>query len=143
MEEIIGAYQKNGYFIGMDAFQADEIAKFPTDKPLCITVKESRNVNNHRRFFAFINTAFDMQEHYSSKEHLRKMLLMKAGFYERIESHKDGKFAFIPSSMKFERMSEKKFRDVFKACINAFHEMLSEMNISIGEDELMRIMDFE
>jgi len=115
----------------------------PNNTPLAVKVEPERNPGNHRRFFAFIRTAFRMQEHYQSEEHLRKALLIKAGYYDAIESHKDGKVTFIPKSMNFDRMKEPEFKKVFNDCLGAFHTMLTEMDRHISENEIYQLLDFE
>ena len=49
MQEIIGAYQVDGKLCGMDAFQQEEIAKFPAGKPLRISVDECIEILMHHR----------------------------------------------------------------------------------------------
>ena len=139
----LGVMQIDGVLVGMDKWQQEEIKNLPAGKPLAVVIDENRKIENHRRFFAFINQAFDMQEHYTSKEHLRRALLIKAGYYDKITSHLNGDVSFHAESMDFSSMGEDKFRRVFKDCLDAFHQMLAEMSRAITEDELLRIMEFE
>lgn len=133
----------NNYLIGMDEFQEEEILSIPQGKEIAITIEEVRNPGNHRRFFAFLNIALGLQDHYQNIDQLRFALFIKAGHCEKVISHKNGSVAFIPKSMNFNKMGEEKFRKVFKDCLNAFHDMLLDMNRPISEQELCRLMDFE
>jgi len=140
---ILGMIKQNGQLVPMDNFQAEELELIPANVPLEVNVKDNRNIDNHRRFFAFIKTAFNLQEHYTQQEHLRKAIIIKAGYYDTITSHKDGSVTFHAQSLKFEKMGEAKFKKVFTACLGAFHEMLSEMGRDISENELYQLLDFE
>lgn len=139
----LGVIRQGNILIPMDQFQAEELETLPHNTPLAVTIEEDRKIENHRRFFAFLNTALSMQEHYENVNQLRFALLIKAGHCDRVISHKGGSVSFIPKSLKFKKMSETKFREVFKDCLNAFHVMLHEMGRDITEDELYQIMEFE
>ena len=140
---ILGMVKRDGVLVPMDRFQAEELELIPANVPLEVNVKDSRNIENHRRFFAFIKTAFDVQDHYTHIEHLRKALIIKAGYYDRIESHLDGRVTFHAQSLKFESMGEAKFKKVFSDCLGAFHEMLIEMGRDISESEMGQLLEFE
>lgn len=138
------AYYRQGVLVPMDSTQAEEFeAHLPKNVPLAVEVNENRNIDNHRRFFAFLNKAVNMQEHYTNVDQMRFALFIKAGHCQQVVSHKNGKISFIPKSMKFDKMSETKFRKVFKDCLDAFHDMLQEMGRDISEDELYQLMEFE
>lgn len=139
----LGIISNGRVLMPMDEFQADELATLPKNVPISVVIDTSRNVQNHRRYFAFLNTALNMQEHYQNINQLRFALLIKAGYCESVTSHKTGAVSFIPMSLKFDKMGEEKFREVFKNSINAFHAMLTELNITITENDLYQLMEFE
>ena len=138
--EVQRAFDK---LIPTDKHQAEMFLNIPEYKPFIIKYTDKRNLGNHRRFFAFLGTAFDMQEHYQTKEALRFALIVKAGHVERIESHKGGKIVLMPKSMAFDKMKEEEFKVMFKNVITAFHSMLQEMGRDITEADLMRLIDFD
>ena len=129
--------------VATDSYQNEELMKIPANKPFILNYKQSRHSGNHRRLFAFINTAFDMQEHYQTREALRFALIIKAGYVDKIVSHRNGSIVLMPHSLKFAEMGEEKFKTVFKDIITAFHAMLQEMGNRISEDELLRLIEFD
>lgn len=139
----IGVIRIGSMLVPMDEFQAQEMALIPEHKPLAVIIDSKRNMQNHKRFFAFLNTALDTQDHYQNIDQLRFALFIKAGLCERVISHKSGAVSFIPQSMNFSKMGEEKFKKVFKVCIDTFHIMLQEMNIRYTEEQLYKLMDFE
>ena len=139
----ISVINNNGCLVPADQYQAEELNNIPKGSEVVIEYRAKRNGGNHRRFFKFIRVAFDMQEHYTSREALRFALIVKAGYVEKIESHKNGAIALMPQSLKFSEMGEEKFKKVFKDVIGAFIEMLGEMGRPISEDEMMQIIEFD
>ena len=104
---------------------------------------KKRNYENHKRFFVFIDIAFDMQEFYEDKEQFRKAIQMIAGHYEALiiaDKHGDTTTHFIPKSIKFDKMDEIEFKALFKRCITGF---ISRYAKGITEKELLRIIDFD
>jgi len=86
---------------------------------LIADLKKNRNFKNHRRFFAFINQAFDMQDFYDDKKVFRKVLQLKAGFFDEVISDK-GKVIYLPRSIAWDEIDELEFRPLFTKVVNAF-----------------------
>ncbi len=105
-----------------------------------IKVKYSfpRNYENHKRFFAFLKTTYDMQEHFQHIEHYRKWIVMKTGRYSIIKAP-NGFEMFDCNSISFSSMDETEFRAMFSDCIDAF---LSVWGDRVSREELERIIDF-
>jgi len=104
---------------------------------------KSRNYENHKRFFKFIEVAFDNQDFYDNPEHLRKALQMAAGHYEvLVIQNKEGEVStqYIPKSIEFEKLDEEEFQELFKKCITAFVERYGN---GLTEQQLLRIIDFD
>ena len=102
-----------------------------------------RNYENHKRFFKFIEVAFDNQDFYDNPEHLRKALQMIAGHYETLViQNKEGEVntQYIPKSIEFEKLDEEEFQELFKKCITAFIERYGN---GLTEQQLLRIIDFD
>ena len=106
-------------------------------------VKDSddRSGANLRRFFKFINTAFRMQDHYSSKEIFRKELLILSGYSETWVSV-DGQVRVQAKSISYaELRNEDKFRAIFKNCIEAFISTYEKTNGAIlTYEEFMAVL---
>lgn len=97
-----------------------------------------RNPGNHRRFFAFLNLAFDSQDFFSNIHHFRKWLIGKAGHYTIIQTPKGGTI-FDPDSIAWDNMDEPEFRDVFNDCLQAF---IDEFGKRIPENKIDEILRF-
>jgi len=101
-------------------------------------IKIARNYENHKRFFSFIKTTFDMQEHFEIMEIYRKWITMKAGYFDTIVTP-SGSTIFAAKSISFESMDEDEFKALFDTAINVF---LKELGNGITESELMRVIDY-
>lgn len=97
-----------------------------------------RNYENHKRFFAFVKTTFEMQDHFDNIHHYRKWLIMKAGRHTTIIAP-NGYTIFDADSIAFHKMDEAEFRGLFSDCIDAF---LSAWGDRINREELERVVDF-
>ena len=97
-----------------------------------------RNYENHKRFFAFVNVTFEIQDHFDNPKHYRKWLIMKSGHYSIIVAP-NGFQIFDADSIRFDKMDEATFRQVFSDCIDVF---LSVWGDRISREELERVVGF-
>lgn len=99
---------------------------------------KARNPQNHRRWFAFVNTTFDMQDTYHDKEIWRKVLQMLAGHFDTVVDTR-GNTHFWPKSISFKDLDDETvFRDLFKRAVSAF---LDKYGQGMTEAEFMRVLD--
>ncbi len=103
-----------------------------------VIFRKSRNYENHKRFFAFLNTTFDMQENFDNLEHYRRWLTMKAGRYSTCVAP-NGATMFFAESIAFDEIDEDEFRKLFSDCIDIFLQYLGN---GMTQDELLRVVDF-
>ena len=96
----------------------DDADKIPFGEVVA-DIKKNRNPGNHKRFFAFVKQAFDMQEFYEEREVFRKVLQLKAGFFDLVISEK-GKSVYLPKSISWDELDEIEFRELFGRVVNAF-----------------------
>lgn len=82
-------------------------------------LKKNRSPGNHRRFMAFINQTFEMQNDYDNVTTWRKYIQMKAGHYEKVVAP-NGNIMYWPKSIKWEDLDETVFKPLFNDVINAF-----------------------
>lgn len=83
--------------------------------------KKNRSAGNHRRYFAFINTAFDMQDTYDSPEIFRKYIQMLAGHFDTVISARTGEAMYWPRSIDWSSLDDEgEFRKLFNEVVNAF-----------------------
>ena len=128
----------NEHLVPADDTSRAALNKIKIGEKVKIKFTRHRNYENHKRFFAFLKTTFDMQEHFTEMEHYRRWLIMKAGYYYTIVAP-NGNTIFMPQSISFDAMEEPEFQELFSACIDVF---LRELGKGITEDELRRVIDF-
>ena len=97
-----------------------------------------RNYENHKRFFAFINLTFGIQNHFDNSHHYRKWLIMKSGYYTTITAP-NGYTIFDADSIAFDKMDETKFRKLFNDCVQTFINAFGDI---IPKDKLDEIVRF-
>jgi hypothetical protein len=133
-------YLKKMHGVLVPASEASEVIVANMSQGRVIKLKYSfpRNYENHKRFFAFIKTTFDIQDHFDNITHYRKWLIGKAGHFTTIKLP-NGNVIFDTDSIAFEKMDEMEFRQLFHDCVDA---LLSEFDHRISRDELLRVIDF-
>lgn len=77
-----------------------------------------RNIRFHRKFFAMINEAFDMQDQYRNRDHWRDVVLIAAGHCDTFITH-DGKVNYKPKSISFAKCDETEFNRIYNQTIQA------------------------
>ncbi len=102
-------------------------------------IKMVRNYGNHKRFFAFIKTTYDMQDHFEQMEAYRYWLTLKCGWFDTVIAP-NGSTMFKPRSISFEDMEEDEFKRLFSTAIDVF---LKELGNGLTERELMRVINFD
>jgi len=128
----------NGILAPADEAAIEIISKMRHGQVIRVKYSFPRNYENHKRFFAFIETTFDIQDHFDNAKHYRKWIIMKSGHFNIITAP-NGYQIFDADSIAFDKMDEETFRSMFKDCIDAF---LSVWGDRIKEEELLRIIDF-
>lgn len=85
-------------------------------------IKQPRNYNFHKKFFALIELVFQNQEITDDKEDLRAYLIMKAGFYKTVQT-KEG-VMYLPKSISFANMDEIEFHELYGKLLNVACNLL-------------------
>lgn len=107
---------------------------------ILVKYSKARNPKNHRRWFAFVNLSFDMQDQYEDKEIWRKVLQMLAGHFDTVVDAK-GNTHYWPRSISFKELDdETAFRDLFSRAVRAF---LGRYGNGMSEEEFMKALDFD
>lgn len=76
-----------------------------------------RNWKLHKKIFVLFKLAFDNQDKILSAEVHRKILILRAGYYDEVEN-KHGNPYFIPQSLSFDSMPAETFNKVFTDVLN-------------------------
>ena len=104
-----------------------------------IEYKKGRSSGNHRRFFAFRNLTFDMQDQFDDIEVWRKYLEMCAGHFDQVISPKSGQEMFIARSIDWDELDEVEFKKLFGRVVQAFIHRYGQ---GITEDQLDMVVGF-
>lgn len=114
-----------------------------------ISVKEVRNYENHKRFFALLQTLMEVekiQEKYKVLENLRFALIIGAGYFTWVPDLAgvvsfDHRLIPVPDSISFEKMNEEDFQLLFSKCIDVALFILPEYcreDLDAMVDEVLR-----
>lgn len=92
---------------------AEVLYKLKANTVYSIEIKQQRNSQFHRKFWALLNTAYKNQEQFKNFEHFRAFCIMKSGFYDFIQTDKGG--IYLPKSISFSSMDETEFSQLYEA----------------------------
>ncbi len=108
------------------------------DGEIMADLRKNRNVKNHRRFFAFINMSFDMQDQYETMDIWRRVLQMKAGHFDEVITEK-GKLLYLPKSIAWDELDEIEFRPLFTEIVNAF---IRDFGHNLNDLQINSVVEF-
>ena len=128
----------HGMLAPADENAEEIISKLRHGQAIRVKYSLPRNYENHKRFFAFVKTTFEIQDHFDNIKHYRKWIVMKSGHYSIIVAP-NGYQIFDADSIAFDKMDEATFQKVFSDCIDVF---LSVWGGRITRDELLRVVEF-
>jgi len=111
----------------------EKLKKIPLNETLEWEVKMSRNIQNHRRYFALMNLVFQNQELTNDINILRSMILIKAGYYVERPTL-DGEIMLDAKSISFSTMDELEFQEVFSRSIDVIIEYFKFDRMSIKQE---------
>lgn len=96
----------------------ENVKKIKVGEPYEFEFRKPRNYKFHKKFFALINMVFDNQERYTSADHLRKDLLIDAGYYDtRYNLH--GVEIQEAKSISFANVDEIEFNEIYSRVIDS------------------------
>jgi len=95
----------------------EKLKKLPVNEPVQFKYTKQRNYKFHKKFFALVNMVFENQERYTNIEHLRRDLIVAAGYYD-VRNNFDGVEIYEPKSISFASMDENEFSELYSAVID-------------------------
>lgn len=100
--------------IPVDDHGRDSLAKIKTGKLVMAEVKQSRNIQHHRLYWALVSKVWENMDHerYPSPDDLSAAFKIAAGIRTRIELP-NGTVGFIPGSLAFHKMNQQEFDAFF------------------------------
>lgn len=141
----IKVIKTNGGLFPFDDDDYKMLKRIKEGQPCKVTVKNTRNIYFHRKYFALINTAWEylterQERLYGTKEAFRKTLQIAAGYFEPLFDMQEGRFIKSPSSIAFDKMTEEEFEDLYDRVKDV---LLQSVLTHITENELLtNIADF-
>lgn len=125
------------YYLAAADEETSEIINGMRDSEI-VTYKRKRNPKNHRRYFAFIKQAFDMQERFTNIEVFRKYLQCAAGHYDEAIDSK-GRMIFMPRSIEWSNLDETEFKPLFDQVVKAFAD---EFGSELDAEQFNNVVGF-
>lgn len=116
MEIYLVKQDDNSFKVAHDS-DYEKIQKIPIGKQVLCKVTQPRNLAFHNKFMALIRMVYENQEHYNNFDHLRKDLIIGAGFYDEHVSF-DGEVVREAKSVSFGKMSEFEFKELYNRVLD-------------------------
>lgn len=113
--------QSNNTFILANDSDFETAKKIKPGNVYAFEFTKPRNYEFHKKFFALIKMLYDNQEYYDNIEHLRKDLIITAGYYEH-RYGLDGQELIEAKSLSFGAMDEFQFNELYNSVINVIVE---------------------
>jgi hypothetical protein len=117
---------------------ADELARVPKDADVEIEIKKKRNIKFHKKFFALMNICFQNQDCFEYPEPMRAYLIMKAGFFDIINTP-SGKPMILAKSISFSSMDDIGFEILYSRVLDQVLK-LTNADKELVEKELLNFM---
>lgn len=130
----------DGLLEAWDDESMEALKKVAPAEYMVVEYKIKRNLKNHKRWFAFVNHTFEMQDSYDDKETWRGCLQIAGGHCKTVVDKK-GNTHIWPMSIAWSVFDdEDEFKSMFKRALRWF---LMNYGKGMSEKELLRIIDFE
>lgn len=108
----------NGSFKPAYDTDYEKAKKIKPNEPYEFEYKKPRNYEFHKKFFALVNLVYQNQEQYTNAEHLRKDLLIEAGYYDT-RYNLQGIEIQEAKSISFAAIDEIEFNEIYSAVVDA------------------------
>lgn len=108
-----------GVFVPATEEDDERLKKLPSRHVFKMTFTLKHNYLFHKKVFAFLLFAFEMQDHFDDLRNFRKWLIAKAGYFNVIECP-NGYTMYESDSLSYEKMSDLEKDQALKAMINTF-----------------------
>ena len=114
------AFKKTkGALLPADEDARELIAAMPIGEDVLVDYKRGRSVQNHRRFFSFVNHTFEWQDEFDNKEIWLYVLKIRAGHFHPVIG-KNGTTQYVPKSINFNSVDETEFKAFFNNVIDGY-----------------------
>lgn len=121
--------QSNGSFIPAYPSDHDSSKKFKVGEECNFVYKKIRNPKFHRKYFAMVRMLFDNQDTTTNQRAFRKLLEVKAGYYDAIIT--DSGTFFCPKSIAYDKLGKEGFEDLYNSVSKVAFEKFAMDNKDI------------
>ena len=131
----------DGTLQGDNEEDIDFLSKLKPNDVIAVKYEDNRDIQTHKRFFAFIKFVYENTETNYSMDEFRQKILLEVGHIELKLAivNKEVIEVRAPASISFEAVSENKFKSIFNAVKNY---ILNTYNIEYG-DWIANYVEFE
>ena len=125
--------KQNGSIVLRPLYAEDErvIGKLKQNVDYSFNVKQSRSPAFHNKFMGLMRLGYENQEKINSFEHYRKVVVMRAGFYDAVELEKGT--VYLPQSIAFDKMDQSEFEEAFERVLDVIAKELGAAREDIVE----------
>ena len=109
----------------------DNLKKLKPGVTYLFELKQPRNIDFHRKFFALLNLTFENQEHFNNLDEMRAWLIMKAGYYKLVITPTGEMFQ--PLSISFSSMDNIEFSKLYSSVLDIICEWLNISDEDVQE----------
>jgi len=100
----------------------DILQKTKKNTPLRIEVIQERNYKFHKKVMALFNLGFENQEKIANFDHYRKIITMRAGYYDTVITEHGT--VYFAQSISYANKDQKEFEDVFNRLLDVLYKDL-------------------
>lgn len=122
---------KSGQYSPVDESDFEESRSIKAGEVL--KASSSRNFMFHKKAFALLKIGFDNQSVYESIDVYRKVLTIKAGYFDEAPN-KNGEPYYFAKSLSFEKMSASEFEKWYTSTLNIISNELKNSPKSIRDE---------
>lgn len=124
--------QNNGHYIPLDDSDYEDSKKIGIGK--VVKVSQARNYEHHKKAMAILNIGFENQEEIEIFDIYRKVITMKAGFYDSVIDKNGNPFPIV-RSLKFDLMSQKDFNEFYDSMLIVVAKELKITPEELGDNQ--------
>lgn len=122
--EIVLELDENGQMLPFRGCgeSAKRYLKLERGVPYIFKLKLSRNYRLLQKYFKLLNTVFENQDYWKSKDGFRAHTLLKIGHSTQYINPMEGKYIEVPKTISFDSCSEQEFREIYKKTLTYLME---------------------
>lgn len=122
-----------------DPISAESLEAIPHGTCISATLRRSRNVKHHRKFFAMLNAVYESQNRYPTVSHLLAVIKIMTGHYDVFPVR--GKETFFVKSINFNSMDQAEFESFYNHAVDIIvKEIIPGLDKKDLENRVMELL---